>query len=234
MSVPMRKSLGSKRKQISEEQIKTITRWFGDFTANEQVKIFNNEDFGYSRITVERPLRLNFAVTAERLAKLQAEPAFIKLKEAQQTAIIHLLKTLNDEHVWENREIFLKVLKMAFKEQTVDIKGPLFKTIWQALSERDEQAEVCKDSKGNPEADADLRDYENIPLREDIESYFQREVISHASDAWIDHSKTKVGYEIPFNRHFYKYMPPRSLKEIDADLDKVSAEIMLLLQEVHV
>lgn len=70
-------------------------------------------------------------------------------------------------------------------------------------------------------------------MAEKIEDYFQREVIPHVPDAWIDHSKTKVGYEIPFNRHFYKYVPPRSLEEIDADLDKVSAEIMQLLQEVH-
>ena len=233
MNIPMRKSLGSKRKQISEEQIKTITQWFDDFSASEQVKIFNNEDFGYSRITVERPLRLNFAVTIERLEKLQTEAAFIKLKE-QQEAIMQALKTLDAEHLWVNRETFLKAVKMAFKEQALDIKGPILKTIWQALSERDEQAEICKGSKGHPEADSDLRDYENIPLTEDIEAYFQREVIPHVPDAWIDHSKTKVGYEIPFNRHFYKYVPPRSLEEIDADLDKVSAEIMQLLQEVHV
>ncbi|WP_298624576.1 class I SAM-dependent DNA methyltransferase [uncultured Legionella sp.] len=234
MSVPMRKSLGSKRKQISEDHIKTITQWFGDFEENDQVKIFNNEDFGYSRITVERPLRLNFAVTSERLEKLQAEAAFLKLKEAQRTAIIQVIKTLDDEHIWGNREIFLNALKTAFKEHTVDIKGPLLKTIWQALSERDEHAEICKDSKGNQESDADLRDYENVPLKEDIEAYFQREIIPHVPDAWIDQSKTKVGYEIPFNRHFYKYVPSRSLEEIDADLDKVSVEIMQLLQEVHV
>ena len=234
MSVPMRKSLGSKRKQISEDHIKTITQWFGDFEENDQVKIFNNEDFGYSRITVERPLRLNFAVTSERLEKLQAEAAFLKLKEAQRTAIIQVIKTLDDEHIWGNREIFLNALKTAFKEHTVDIKGPLLKTIWQALSERDEHAEICKDSKGNQESDADLRDYENVPLKEDIEAYFQREIIPHVPDAWIDQSKTKVGYEIPFNRHFYKYVPSRSLEKIDADLDKVSVEIMQLLQEVHV
>nr|WP_255673184.1 N-6 DNA methylase [Legionella sp. 31fI33] len=234
MSIPMRKSLGSKRKQISEDQIKTITQWFGDFTANEHVKIFNNEDFGYSRIIVERPLRLNFAVTAERIQKLQSEAVFIKLKEVQQEAIIQVLKRLDPEQLWGSREIFLKVLKDSFKEQKLDIKGSLLKTILQMLSERDEQAEICKDNKGNYEADGNLRDYENIPLTEDIGVYFQHEVIPHVPDAWIDHSKTKVGYEIPFNRHFYKYVPPRSLEEIDADLDKVTAEIMQLLQEVHV
>ena len=101
-----------------------------------------------------------------------------------------------------------------------------------ALSERDEEAEVCRDAKGQPEPDADLRDLENVPLREDVNEHFRREVLPHVPHAWIDHGKTKVGYEIPFNRHFYKYMPPRPLEEIDRDLKAVSAEIMDLLREV--
>ena len=109
----------------------------------------------------------------------------------------------------------------------------MLKTIWQAIGEHDENAEIIRTKNGDPEPDANLRDYENVPLKEDIEEYFQREVMPHVPNAWIDHSKTKVGYEIPFNRHFYKYVPPRPLEEIDADLDKISAEIMALLQEVR-
>ena len=109
----------------------------------------------------------------------------------------------------------------------------MIKTILRALSERDETADICADKKGNPEPDPDLRDYENIPLKEKIGDYFQREVLPHVPDAWIDESKTKVGYEIPFNRHFYKYVPPRSLEEIDADLNKVSQEIIELLKEIR-
>ena len=234
MHTPMRKSLGSKRKQISDEQIKTITQWFDEFDDSEQVKLFNNEDFGYSRVTVERPLKLNFAVTNDRLEKLELNTGFSKLKEQQQKTILDALESLDSQQLWLNREAFIKSLKKTFKQFDVDVKGALLKTIWQALSDRDEEADVCTDAKGNPEPDTELRDYENIPLTEDIETYFQREVIPHVPDAWIDHSKTKVGYEIPFNRHFYKYVPPRSLEDIDADLDKVSAEIMQLLQEVHV
>jgi type I restriction enzyme M protein len=103
------------------------------------------------------------------------------------------------------------------------------------LSERGEEAEVCRDAKGHPEPDADLRDTENVPMREDVDEYFRREVLPHVPDAWIDHGKTKVGYEIyeiPFNRHFYKYVPPRHLEEIDRDLKAISAEIMDLLREV--
>jgi len=125
-------------------------------------------------------------------------------------------------------------MEKALKQAQVKAGAPLKKAILSALSERDENAEVCTDSKGNPEPDSELRDYENVPLKEDIDSYFQREVIPHVPEAWIDHDKTKVGYEIPFNRHFYKYVPPRPLEEIDAELDKVTAEILELLQEVHV
>ncbi|MBE0566183.1 MAG: SAM-dependent DNA methyltransferase [Krumholzibacteria bacterium] len=229
---PMRKSLGSKRKKISEEQIATIVQLFGDFVENEKSKIFDNEDFGYHRITVERPLRLNFQASVERIEALRQVKAFAKLKAKEQEAIISALGTLGSEAVFTNREKFLKVLKKVFKAAGVEVKPPMLKVIWQVLSERDDAADVCLDRQGNPEPDADLRDNENIPLKEDIEAYFQREVIPHVPDAWIDHDKTKVGYEIPFNRHFYKYVPPRSLEEIDADLAVVSGEIMRLLGEV--
>lgn len=235
LHTPMRKSLGSKRKQISDEQIKTISELFDGELANndERVKWFDNADFGYSRITVERPLKLNFKINDERLETLKAAKAFAKLEEAQQQAVIDALNTIGND-LYINRESFIKALKAAFKTGEVEVKGPLLKVIWQSLSEKDISADMCTDKRGNPEPDADLRDNENVPLTEDIEGYFQREVIPHVPDAWIDHSKTKVGYEIPFNRHFYKYVAPRSLEEIDADLDKVSAEIMNLLREVHV
>jgi type I restriction enzyme M protein len=229
---PMRKSLGSKRKQISDDQIAEITRLFGDFDENEKSKIFDNTDFGFHRITVERPLKLNFQTCPERIELLRQAKPFAKLKETAQTEIIEALGSVDAGKVYKSRSEFLKALKKAFKDAGVEVKTPMLKVIWNALSERDEDAEVCLDKKKNPEPDTDLRDNENIPLKEDIEEYFQREVIPHVPDAWIDHDKTKVGYEIPFNRHFYKYVPPRSLDEIDADLSVVSAEIMRLLGEV--
>ena len=90
----------------------------------------------------------------------------------------------------------------------------------------------CRDKDGNPEPDSELRDYENIPLKEDIHAYFAREVLPHVPDAWIDESKTKVGYEIPFNRHFYQYMPPRPLEEIEADIKTIEQDILQMLREV--
>jgi type I restriction enzyme M protein len=235
---PMRKSLGSKRKQISEQQINDITQLFGEYKEGEHCKLFDNRDFCYQRITVERPLKLNFQVSDVRLENLKAAKTFAKLIDEQQAAIITAIQTLDQDHVYKNREVFVKALKAAFKSIGLDIKAPMLKTIWQALSEKDETAETCLiqsgTNKGKPEPDADLRDYENVPLKEDINDYFKREVLPHVPNAWIDVDKTKTGYEIPFNRHFYKYVPPRSLEEIDTDLDKVSAEIMQLLQEVHV
>lgn len=231
---PMRKSLGSKRKQITPEQIKTIAELFGNFEESAQSKIFNNTDFGYQRITVERPLKLNFKVDEERLQLLRDNTAFNKLKEAEQQTLIEALETLSDRGLYLSRSEFSKDMEKALKMSGIKAGAPLKKAIITVFSERDENAEICTDSKGNPEPDSELRDYENVPLKEDIESYFQREVIPHVPDAWIDYDKTKVGYEIPFNRHFYKYVPPRSLEKIDAELDKVTAEILELLQEVHV
>lgn len=231
---PMRKSLGSKRKQIAPEQIRTIAELFGNFEENEQSKIFENSDFGYQRITVERPLKLNFKVDDERLERLRDSKAFSKLEESEQTMVTTALETLSERGFYVNRNSFSKDMEKALKQAQAKAGAPLKKAILSALSERDENAEVCTDSKGNPEPDSELRDYENVPLKEDIDTYFQREVIPHVPDAWIDHDKTKVGYEIPFNRHFYKYVPPRPLEDIDAELDQVTADILELLQEVHV
>ena len=229
---PMRKSLGSKRKQVSDEQISTITRIFGDFEAGEYCKIFDNTDFGYNRITVERPLQLSFQITDERLETLMNVAAFKRLPEKTQNATIEAMKTLDRAKVYLNLKSFTKDLKRAFSTFGIDVKPAMLKAIWQAIGEHDENAEIIRTKNGDPEPDTNLRDYENVPLKENVEEYFQREVLPHIPNAWIDHTKTKVGYEIPFNRHFYKYVPPRPLEEIDADLDKVSAEIMALLQEV--
>ncbi len=230
---PMRKSLGSKRKQISDDQIGNITEIFGDYEAGEFCKIFDNTDFGHNRITVERPLQLNFIVSDERLETLKAVASFKKLPESKQEAIFGAIKVLDQEHTYMNRDVFLKALKTSLKVAGLDVKTAMINAIWKALGQHDPEADIICKKNGDPEADTNLRDYENIPLKEDIEEYFQREIIPHVPDAWIDYSKTKVGYEIPFNRHFYKYVPQRPLEEIDADLDKVSAEIMELLGEVR-
>lgn len=240
---PMRKSLGSKRKYLSDEVLEQLVGLYSRYDAKELAasgiaKLFATTDFGYRRITVERPLKLALYPKDEsRLAAMQAENAWAKLDGTLQSAILAALKALPDSP-WLSRSKFKKALTAAL----ADIKLPAlaFKLICKHLGEQHAAAEVCK-TKGEVEANSDLRDFENVPLGEDIDAYFAREVLPHVPDAWIDRSKTDpldgqvgiVGYEIPFNRHFYQYQPPRSLEEIDADLDQVSREIMTLLAEVH-
>ena len=240
----MRNGLGSKRNEISAEQIDQITSIFEDFKEGEFCKIFDNEDFGYWRITVERPLRLNFAATKDRVERLKASTVFESLAKekkngkpskngkAQQESILTALASIVRQGTCKNREEFAERLKKAFQAHDVTVTPPQFKGILAALSERDETADICTDAKGSPEPDPELRDSENIPLKEDIQEYFRREVLPHVADAWIDESKTKKGYEIPFTRHFYHYTPLRPLTEIEAEIMGLEAEIQGMLKEV--
>ena len=140
-----------------------------------------------------------------------------------------MLSTLKSGQAHKNREDFRSLLKQAFKKADVSTPTPLFKGIVDALSERDPSADICLDSDGNSEPDAELRDYENVPLKENIGEYMKREVLPHVPDAWVDESKTKVGYEINFNRYFYKYEPPEPLEKIEADLQRIEKEIANML-----
>ncbi|BDA18017.1 MULTISPECIES: type I restriction-modification system subunit M [Aeromonas] len=238
MHSPMRKSLGSKRKQLSDEAIEQIVRLASRFEASPIAKIFPTTAFGYRRITVERPLKLAFyPQDAERLASLTADKGWAKLDGTLQSAILTALGQFAEAKLL-SRDKFKKQLTKLLGE--VKLPAPAFKLLVSHLAEQDDAAEVCK-TKGEPEANSDLRDNENVPLGEDIHEYLKREVLPHVPDAWIDTSKTDpldgqvgiVGYEIPFNRHFYQYQPPRELAAIDADLDAVAKEIMQLLAEVH-
>ncbi|ANX01644.1 restriction endonuclease subunit M [Thermoclostridium stercorarium subsp. leptospartum DSM 9219] len=244
----MRKSLGNKRNEITEEQIKEITRIYGEFKENEYCKIFDNEDFGYQKIVVERPLRLNFQVTEERINNLYNETAFNNLAKSKkkgaaglkeieegkkiQQQIIETLRTMDSTILYKNRDEFTKVLKKAFKDSGIKLDSALLKAILSALSEKDETADICVDSKGNPEPDPDLRDTENVPLKEDIHEYFEREVKPYVPDAWIDETKTKIGYEIPFTRHFYKYQPLRPSEEIMREIIELEKSISEKLKKV--
>jgi type I restriction enzyme M protein len=254
--VRMRKNLGNKRNEIGDgsngkpDQIADITRLYGEFKEGEHVKIFDNSDFGYRRITVEQPLKLNFAVTQERLARVREAGPFVNLAtskkrkdskgaeaeiaegKSMQEAILEALRNLESQGVLKNRDEFSERMKVTFKKAGVAVPAALFKAILMALAERDQTADICTDGKGNAEPDPDLRDYENVPLKKDIGEYMTREVLPHVPDAWVDESKTKTGYEINFNRYFYKYTPPRPLQEIEADLKVIEKEIADMLAEV--
>jgi type I restriction enzyme M protein len=244
----MRKSLGDKRKELGDDHIDALTRLYADFTAGPEVKIFDNEDFGFHRITVERPLKLNFQASQERIARLLEEKAYINLAKSkkkkeeaaqaeialgksQQEVILGVVQSLDPDTLYKDREAFLKALKAAAKGAGAKLSASLQKAILKALSEKDETAEVCV-AKGSPEPDSDLRDYENVPLKEDIDAYMEREVLPHVPDAWVAEDKTKIGYEIPFTRHFYQYTPPRPLAEIDAEIRQLEAELQGMLAEV--
>lgn len=239
----MRKSLGSKRKVLTEESIETIVKTYGQFVENDFSKIFDYQKFGYRRITVECPLKLAiYPRDLQRVEALAEDKAWQKLGEELQQEILEALASFEQEK-YLSRDLFLKALLI--KLNGTKLTAAQQKFIIKHLGGHDDEAAIClhesgKD-KGKPEANPDLRDNENVPLTETVADYFAREVLPHVPDAWIDTSKTDdkdgevgiVGYEIPFNRHFYVYQPPRALEAIDADLDAVSADIMQLLNEVH-
>jgi type I restriction enzyme M protein len=241
----MRKSLGSKRKMLTEDSINTIVKTYGQFAENEFSKVFDYQDFGYRRITVERPLKLAFEVTENNfknycdnyIQKIQKKNPDLTI-DLQPPAGYDTLQPLIGKEKILSRTTF-------FERFTEKLSATEKKTICKFFAEQDENAETCLfesgKQKGQPEPNPELRDNENVPLKQSVQDYFEREVLPHVPDAWIDESKVDaidgdvgiVGYEIPFNRHFYVYQPPRALEAIDADLDAVSADIMTLLQEVH-
>ena len=243
--VVMRKSLGNKRHTLPEESIKKIINTYQTFTKSDNVKIFDNEDFGYTKITVERPMQLNYQVTPERLENLYSYAQFKKLAESkskdletkmaeeeegkkQQDAIKEALLTIGDELYtdWDTFESKVKKALAGF-----DLKPAFIKNVIEKLSEHDDTAEYVTDKKGKPKPDSNLRDTEKIPLVQNIDDYFEDEVLKYYSDAWYDSKKNKVGYEINFTQYFYVYEPPRSLEEIEMDINKVIAEIQELLED---
>jgi type I restriction enzyme M protein len=236
----MRKSLGDKRKQVSDAQIKHITELYVDALAvaadarhpdHGKVKIFGTRDFGYHRITVERPLKLRFEITEDTLAALESAKALTKWDGHE--ALVAALQGLTGS-VWWTKTDASNALHAAAKaaHATWPSGASLLKGLWGAVSVSDPNGEVQQAKDGTALPDPDLRDYENVPLDEDIDTFFAREVTPHVPDAWVDYDKTKVGYEIPFTRHFYVYTPPRPLAEIDAELRDLEAQIQKLLGEV--
>ena len=310
----MKKSLGDKRKQLGDggdgrpNHIAALTKLYGEFRDNVRMtvadirtnidpkrdqtksllvsRVFDNQDFGYLKITVERPLRLNFAVTDERIARFKESSAYVDLGtslkrkdkvkiaaeeaagSAEQQAILKVLEGMKPAFakggLVKDRAVFEKQLSAAFKAAKVPLGGKVEDALLSpgGLAERDPTAEICRDSKGRAEPDGELRDTENVPfppgialplpldyegkqnkgkvdldpllelVKDHCEAYLAAEVLPYRPDAWIDHSKLKVGYEIPFNRHFYEYEPPRPLEEIEKDITDLEKEILAMLKEV--
>jgi type I restriction enzyme M protein len=267
--VQMRRSLGDKRREIPVDRAQDILKILADFRDGDTrhvrkdgkeeeavvSRIFPTTHFGFRKITVERPLRMNFQASPERLARIEEEKGFQGLAQSRkkgaagtweetqgralQEAIRRLLRGLPGT-LFEDRDAFEQVLDGAARKTRLKIPAPARKAILSALSERDETAAVCRDRNGDPEPDPELRDSESVPLAEAIEDFFEREVRPHVPDAWIDRTKRDgkdgevglVGYEINFNRYFYRYTPPRPLEEIEADIRGIEADIVRMLGEI--
>jgi type I restriction enzyme M protein len=255
--VKMRKSLGEKRKQISDTQIDEIVRLYGDFTEGDKVKIFPNEAFGFLRITVERPLRVRYEMTPETIEQALAGKLVAATGEATRRALREVLEGWPS--ISAPRQDFFNHIDGAWPDVwkeasslSTAARRKLSNEVVDALAVRDADAEVVTDASGNTVADTELRDNEHVPLptvpvifeadvegrlrtveyRSAIDDYVTAEVHSYACDAWVDHDKTKVGYEIPLTRHFYVYVPPRPLEEIDNEIKALEVEIQSLLAEV--
>ena len=228
-----------------EDDIKEILEHYNKFVNGKNCKILENEEFGYTRVIVERPLQLNYQVNDERLENFYAVNSFAKLSESKkenpdlklkeeeegrkkQEEIFKELKSVGN-HLYKNWNEFELKIKQALKK--FDISPNFIKSVIIALSEHDDTAEYVLDAKGRKMPDSNLRDSEKIPLKKDIEKYFEKEVKPYYSDAWMDRSKDKIGYEINFTQYFYKYVPPRPLEEIENDIKKATAEIQKLIKE---
>ncbi|OLT30483.1 restriction endonuclease subunit M [Actinomadura sp. CNU-125] len=244
----LRKSIGSKRVEIADKDRKAIVRAFAGTRSDDDdvtvpTKIFDNRDFAYWTVTVERPLQLRFECTPEIIEAVAQHK-----KLGQIAGLTKALESFSDQP-YLNREKFNRELGKHLGDHGVKLTTAQRKTLWQTIGVHDETADICLHTsgtrKGEPEPDPALRDTENVPfgwgghpktheaLEETVQAYFDAEVKPHVDNAWIDWGKTKTGYEIPFTRHFYTYDPPRPLSEIDADLDRVVGEIMILLRQVE-
>ena len=266
---PMDRSLGDKRRRIPPQKAREILRIRKDYRDGDTrmvtkdgipeetvvSRIFPASHFGFRKITVERPQRLNFQASAERVAHVKGERAFQNLAKSRkrgqaaveeetrgrrlQEQLLELLNNLPDTKI-HDRSDFEETLDRAVKAAGFRLSAPLRKAVLSALSERDETAAICRKRDGSPEPDPDLRDTERVPLVEDVETFFAREVAPHVPDAWIDESKRDpgdgqvgvVGYEINFNRYFYRFDPPRALAEIDSDIREIEEDIVRMLSEM--
>jgi len=224
----MRKGLGNKSNELKEEQISEITKYFLGLSESEISKLFDNTDFGYYSITVERPLRLCFQLTLEKIEKLENAEVFIK--------IINSLQNTFGTEVHNDFNLFIPVFEKTLKTLNIKLNPKYRKSFIDAISWKDETAEkvILKADKFGIEyvPDPELRDYENIPLKQDIQEYFEKEVLPYVPDAWIDHSKTQIGYEISFTKIFYKYQPLRSVEEIIAEIMQLEKETDGLLDQI--
>ncbi len=249
-----RKSIGNKRNDITKECREIIIKAYGDFLNKEYVvgdkvcesKVFDNIDFGYNQITIETPLRLKFKIDEAGIERLKEETQYknlakltkakrrgkteeeikkeIKAGEETQEKIIALFENLIDEE-YMDRDEFIEMINNLFKDNNIKLRAPLRNAIVKVFSEHNEEASICKNTRGEIEPNPDLRDTERVPLSEDIDEYFEREVLPYNPEAWINKEKTTIGYEIPFTRYFYKFEEPEPADEISTRILEIEKDI---------
>ena len=251
----LRKNLGNKRYKVSEEDLEKMIKEYSEYKKGEKTKIFESSEFGYRAVTIQRPLCLKFGITEESIQRVKNTKVFLNdspskkkgkrgekenkaWQDLREKIFIALNALLGKTYI--SRDLFLKALEDVFKEEAINVPAKYTKIIWKGIGEHDDEAEICKDKDGNNEANNDLKDVERVPLKEDIYNYFKREVEPYVPDAWIDDSVRdekdgeigKVGYEIPFTRYFYKYVPPRKPEVIQEEIKKLEKEIIKIASEI--
>ncbi len=251
----LRKNLGEKRYEITDENAQEILEHYIENKNTEQVKIFNTTDFAYRQITIQRPLRLKFEINSKTLERLKNHKDFLndvpskkkgekgdeenKLWQELRAAIYEILESIQGEIII-SRVDFLEKLESELKKRNLKTTKRIAKIVWQQIGERDEEGEICLDENGKQEADNELKDYERVPWGMDINKYFEKEVKPYAPDAWVDESVCDgkdqgvgvIGYEIPFTRFFYEYREPRKFDEIEIDIKKIEEEILSNLKKL--
>ncbi len=234
----MKKGLGSKRNELTEGDRDRIVELYGEFVQTDQSKLFDTTDFFYRTVTVERPLRRLYSVDEVKIEHALAVKSVQKLPQDVRGTLRSALGALagadgvQEPRAWRSRADF----SSAMRKELVARKGALAPATILAVADavgEEGGGDTETDGKGNPIGDPGLRDTENVPWNEDVQTYLEREVLPFAPGAWIDHSKTKEGCEIPFTRYFHVYTPPRPLEEIDRDLDEVLGRIRARLEAVR-
>ncbi|MCA9541534.1 MAG: SAM-dependent DNA methyltransferase, partial [Myxococcales bacterium] len=237
----MARSLGDKRNEMTAAHIGALTRLHADFVPGEHVRIFDDLEFGFRRVLIQRPLRCNFAVDAERLDRLRQSAQWTALTRGRRSddapdpereaAVLAALAELG-EQVWFNRPDFQRALGAALAKHGISLTGTLRKALVQALAQPDPRGEVCRDRKGEPESDPAQRDTEDVPLAAPLGAWIAREVLPYAPDAWAEPEKAHVGYQINVDRVFHTYQDPRPVAAIAEDLRALEARALRLLDEI--
>jgi len=224
-SADSKRGLGDKRRHLSEKQIAQIVRLYGQFRNGERSKVFRNEDFGFTRVTVERPLRLRYQMTAGR------KKTFLDEHPDLADDVRAIQRKLGNEPALDWNAVSDGIAALLHNRRTAWTKAQkgAFRT---TFTERDADAAPVAAQTPALEPDPQLRHFENIPLLHSIDLHFEQEVLAHVSDAWMDRTKDQIGYEVDFNRRFYRYVPPRPLEQIAADLRQTEEKIRDLLETV--